>query len=92
MGGAILTAWRNFNRSDMSTAVLGSLFAILVLNLFEADLTDRFYYVPAAILIAMVQTLDADDAATKAAAEADHEPAADHPTGPAPPHRQPART
>lgn len=61
MLGAIGTAWRYLKRYDMAMAVLGSLIGILGLNFFEADLTDRFYYVPAAILVAMVHTLDAED-------------------------------
>jgi hypothetical protein len=60
MLGAIGTAWRYLRRHDMAMAILASLIATLGLNLFEADLTDRFYYVPAAILVAMVQTLRTD--------------------------------
>jgi hypothetical protein len=90
LGGAILTAWRNFKRNDMSMAVLGSLLAILVLNFFEADLTDRFYYVPAAILIAMVHTLDADEGSDEDAGGAVAERNPIHAGDPAVPHRQPA--
>lgn len=63
MFGAIATAWRYLKRYDMAMAVLASLIAALGLNLFEADLTDRFYYVPAAILVAMVHTLRTEDEA-----------------------------
>lgn len=58
MAGALWTSWRSMPRYDMAMACFCSLAAILVLNIFEADLTDRFYYVPAAILVAMVHTLD----------------------------------
>jgi hypothetical protein len=57
MLGGIVAAWRYLKRYDMAFAVLISLVATLGLNLFEADLTDRFYYVPAAILAAMMHTL-----------------------------------
>lgn len=58
MAGGIFTAWRRLKRDDIAMACLGSMLAILALNIFEADLTDRFYYVPAAILIAMVRNQD----------------------------------
>ena len=59
MAGGLWTSWRYLKRYDMAMACFCSLTAILALNIFEADLTDRFYYVPAAILVAMVHTLDA---------------------------------
>jgi O-Antigen ligase len=61
MAGGIFTAWRYLKRDDMAVALLASLFAVLALNYFEADLTDRFYYVPIAILAAMVHVLDSED-------------------------------
>jgi hypothetical protein len=61
MLGGIATAWRYLRRSDLAVALLASLLSVLALDYFEADLTDRFYYVPAAILVAMVHALDADD-------------------------------
>lgn len=69
MLGAIATAWRYLRRNDMAVAILASLVATLGLDFFEADLTDRFYYVPAAILVAMVQTLRTDDAAAAQSSE-----------------------
>jgi len=39
---------------QLAAAVFAALLATLVLNVFEADLTDRFYYVPEAILIALL--------------------------------------
>lgn len=62
MAGGLWASWRYLKRYDMAMACFCSLAAILVLNLFEADLTDRFYYVPAAILVAMMHTLDAGTA------------------------------
>ncbi|HZC73358.1 MAG TPA: O-antigen ligase family protein [Jatrophihabitans sp.] len=61
MAGGIFTAWRYLKRSDLSVALLGSLIATLALNYFEADLTDRFYYVPVAILVAMMHVIDDTD-------------------------------
>lgn len=60
MLGGIFTAWRYLKRYDMAMALLASLLGILALNWFEADLTDRFYYVPAAILVAMTYVLESD--------------------------------
>jgi hypothetical protein len=61
MAGGIFTAWRYMRRNDMAVALLGSLIAVLALNYFEADLTDRFYYVPIAILVAMVHVHETED-------------------------------
>jgi hypothetical protein len=61
MAGGIFTAWRFLKRDDMGVALLASLIAVLALNYFEADLTDRFYYVPIAILVAMVHVHDTED-------------------------------
>jgi hypothetical protein len=60
MGGAIFSAWRYLKHNDMAVALLASLVSILALNYFEADLTDRFYYVPTAILVAMMHTIDSE--------------------------------
>lgn len=75
MAGGIFTAWRNLRRSDMAVALLASLLAILALDFFEADLTDRFYYVPSAILVAMVHVLDRAEDATADVPDQDPEPA-----------------
>lgn len=56
--GAIGTAARRMNVDPLAGALLAALLITLVLDLFEADLTDRFYYVPAAILAALVHTAD----------------------------------
>jgi hypothetical protein len=64
----------------------------LALNYFEADLTDRFYYVPAAILVAMMHTHHAEAVGEP---DADHarEPGFARADGlPARRRRQPART
>jgi O-Antigen ligase len=61
MCGGIYTAWRYLKRDNLAMACGCALVGALALNLFEADLTDRFYYVPAAILLALVHSLDGDD-------------------------------
>ena len=69
MLGAIITALRRMNADPLAGALLASLLITLVLNVFEADLTDRFYYVPAAILVALMHTArtgSQDDAADEA--------------------------
>jgi hypothetical protein len=62
MCGGIFTAWRYLKRDNLAMACGCALIGALALNLFEADLTDRFYYVPAAILLAMVHSYERDDA------------------------------
>lgn len=57
MLGGIITSYRMMSRSTLAGIVLVALLGTLMLNIFEADLTDRFYYVPAAILIALAETL-----------------------------------
>ncbi|MFN2560852.1 MAG: O-antigen ligase family protein [Jatrophihabitans sp.] len=54
MIGAAWAAFRFIPQNSLAAAILASVGATLALNLFEADLTDRFYYVPEAILIAML--------------------------------------
>jgi hypothetical protein len=56
MLGAMYTSYRAMGRHPLAASILASLIVTLALNVFEADLTDRFYYVPAALLIALVQT------------------------------------
>lgn len=63
MLGAGRVAWTVIDRTPLAAAILGSIGATLGLNLFEADLTDRFYYVPEAILVALLVTLKTDDRA-----------------------------
>jgi hypothetical protein len=67
MLGGMWSAARIIPRDDLGAAVLGALLATIGLNFFEADLTDRFYYVPSAILIALLVTIDRDVGATGAA-------------------------
>jgi hypothetical protein len=71
MLGGLWASWTSFKRHDMAMACFCSLVAILALNIFEADLTDRFYYVPAAILVAMLHSLDLEAEAEGAPAPAD---------------------
>jgi hypothetical protein len=53
MGGWTFAAYRISNRFHLAGAIGASAIAALALNFFEADLTDRFYYVPAGILVAL---------------------------------------
>ncbi len=52
--GGMIAAARLVRRYDLAAALLAALIVTLALNIFEADLTDRFYYVPAAILVALI--------------------------------------
>jgi hypothetical protein len=56
MLGAAWDSLKLIPHDPLAAAILGSIGATLALNLFEADLTDRFYYVPEAILVAMLIT------------------------------------
>jgi hypothetical protein len=56
MLGAAWDSLKLIPHDSLAAAILGSIGATLALNLFEADLTDRFYYVPEAILVAMLIT------------------------------------
>jgi hypothetical protein len=73
MLGAAWSAVRWIKVDPLAAAILASIGATLALNLFEADLTDRFYYVPEAILIAML-TLAKHEAAPPPADEPAAEP------------------
>jgi hypothetical protein len=53
MGGWTFASYRAANRFHLAGAIGASAISALALNFFEADLTDRFYYVPAAILVAL---------------------------------------
>jgi hypothetical protein len=53
MFGGIITALRLIDRYHVAAAVAASLLAMLAINYVEADITDRFYYIPAAIIIAL---------------------------------------
>jgi len=52
--GGLWAAFRLRSRYDIAEALLAALLAAAILNYFEADLTDRFFYVPAAITAALV--------------------------------------
>jgi hypothetical protein len=58
-------------RHDLGAAFVAVGIAIASLNVFEADLTDRFYYVPAAILVSLlyVDRVEDEDAAEMRALE-----------------------
>jgi len=53
MVAAIAASWRLSRVDDLGAALAASLVSCLVLNFFEADLTDRFYYIPQALAIAL---------------------------------------
>jgi hypothetical protein len=52
--GGIVDSIRLMPTTTLAAMVAASLVTTLVLNLVETDLTDRFYYVPGAILIALL--------------------------------------
>jgi hypothetical protein len=54
MLGAAWESGRLLKLDPLAGAIFGAVGATLALNIFEADLTDRFYYVPEAILVAML--------------------------------------
>jgi hypothetical protein len=58
--GGMIAAARLIRRYDLAAALLAALLVTLALNIFEADLTDRFYYVPAAILVALIYVAGLD--------------------------------
>jgi hypothetical protein len=52
--GAMISAWALRTRDSLALALGCCVASMLALNFFEADLTDRFYYVPPAILAALM--------------------------------------
>jgi hypothetical protein len=52
--GAIVDSWALRRQYALALALMCSIVASLALNFFEADLTDRFYYVSPAILAALL--------------------------------------
>jgi hypothetical protein len=91
MAGGLWSSWKYLKRYDMAMACFCSLAIILALNIFEADLTDRFYYVPAAILVAMMHSLELDSGSQSPVATR-HEPEFIRSDGLRPRRRIPART
>jgi hypothetical protein len=77
LGGA-WAAFRVMDREPLAAAVLASIGATLALNIFEADLTDRFYYVPEAILVALL-ALEKRNAAQAAPVQTQPAPAGRRP-------------
>ena len=67
--GSAVVAYNLIKRYDLAAALLTITLTIAALNIFEADLTDRFYYVPAAILVSLLY-------ADKLQREADESPPA----------------
>ncbi|MDT4891292.1 MAG: hypothetical protein QOE97_327 [Pseudonocardiales bacterium] len=77
MLGGMLESWGLMRKGDeLAGAILGCLVIILALNIFEADLTDRFYYVPVAILVAHLLTLERGEGSEPAEGAAAEEPVA----------------
>ena len=64
MIGAAWTGIRLTRVSTLAPALAASVLSALVLNVFEADLTDRFYYVPVAILVALLEARRREHAAS----------------------------
>jgi hypothetical protein len=52
--GGVWSAFRSLKLDPLAGMVLASLVTTIALNFVETDLTDRFYYLPAAILIAFL--------------------------------------
>jgi hypothetical protein len=50
---SIIVSFRMIPRHSLAAALCTSVIASLVLDLFEADLTDRFYYVPIGAILAL---------------------------------------
>lgn len=57
MAGAIWSSFRVINRTPIAAAACAACIATLAVNLFEASLTDRFYYLPEALLVAVLAML-----------------------------------
>jgi hypothetical protein len=54
MVSGIVVSLRLVNTYDIGAAVAASMLAMLAINYVEANITDRYYYIPAAIIIAVV--------------------------------------
>jgi hypothetical protein len=60
---SIFVSYRLIPRYSLAAALCTSVIASLVLDVFEADLTDRFYYVPIGAILALVSLEDRRSAA-----------------------------
>ncbi len=63
----LITSAALMRRSSLGAALLAAFVGTLALNIFEADLTDRFYYVPGALLVAMIESRRLEQAARASA-------------------------
>jgi O-antigen ligase len=54
----VIKAYRLAPQAPLAGAICASILSSLALNIFEADLTDRFYYIPAALLVSLGITLE----------------------------------
>jgi hypothetical protein len=79
--GSIFVSFRMIPKHSLAAALCTSVIASLVLDVFEADLTDRFYYVPIGAILALLAIDRAPD--EPGDAPADEAPAP--PARPAPP-------
>src|SRR5207244_6528008 len=52
--GALVTTWQIRMRNSLAFALAATIVTTLALNIVEADLTDRFYYAPAAFIVALI--------------------------------------
>jgi hypothetical protein len=59
--GAIVTAYRMIPVQPLAAALCASVIGSLALDIFEADITDRFYYVPIAAIVALRYALPAPE-------------------------------
>jgi O-Antigen ligase len=59
--GAIVTSYRLIPVQPLAGALCASVIASLALDIFEADSTDRFYYVPIAAIVALRYALPAPE-------------------------------
>jgi hypothetical protein len=51
--GAVFASWKMIRVDPLAAALCASVISSLALNIFEADITDRFYYVPIAAIVAL---------------------------------------
>ena len=51
--GAVFSSWKMIRLDPLAAALCASVLSSLALNIFEADITDRFYYVPIAAIVAL---------------------------------------
>lgn len=80
--GAVFASWTMIRIDPLAAALCASVLSSLALNIFEADITDRFFYVPIAAIVALRYVHAPDEPA----ADGVPEPATDPFTVPATRH------